>query len=383
MPRSITLYRVFVASPSDVADEREAIEEVIRELNLSAVEAQGAQLQLLKWETHAFPDFGTDVQDVVNRQIGDDYDIFLGVMWTRFGTPTSRAGSGTAEEFERAFARYQRDRDALRLMLYFKDAPLEPSKLDLQQLGEVRQFQERVGNLGGLYWKFKDRSELEKLLRLQLTRVLRELSGRQSISASSVPTPPDGSDDELGIYDYSERLAASVQQVTKVVELIGQANVTLGDRTRARAADLEKLASRAPNIDAREVKQITDAAAEDMEAFACTVGPLVPALSENFKSVYQWFEGMLTLTTDFSPPTEADVAAVEGMLDLMIGAIIEAKGAMGSLSNTVVSLPRMSREFNSARRKISAVLTRLDSVLEQNITIAQEMRTGAGRFRRA
>ena len=42
---------------------------------------------------------GIDAQDVINRQLGE-YDIFLGIMNTRFGSPTHRADSGTEEEFD-------------------------------------------------------------------------------------------------------------------------------------------------------------------------------------------------------------------------------------------------------------------------------------------
>ena len=42
---------------------------------------------------------GSDPQQIINSQVSDEYDIFIGILWTRFGTPTERAGSGTEEEF--------------------------------------------------------------------------------------------------------------------------------------------------------------------------------------------------------------------------------------------------------------------------------------------
>jgi hypothetical protein len=87
MPRTETILRVFVASPSDVIEERQLLEEVVKELNLTWSKNLGIRLELVKWETHAFPGIGDDPQAVINTEIGDDYDIFIGIMWTRFGSP--------------------------------------------------------------------------------------------------------------------------------------------------------------------------------------------------------------------------------------------------------------------------------------------------------
>src|ERR1044072_3115408 len=93
--------RVFLASPSDVMDERDAAEGVIADLNQTLGQSKDLVLELVRWETHTRPGFGEDAQDVINGQIGP-YDIFVGVMWKRLGTATLRAASGTAEEVQAA-----------------------------------------------------------------------------------------------------------------------------------------------------------------------------------------------------------------------------------------------------------------------------------------
>ena len=95
-PRDERVFVVFVASPSDMQPQRDALEEVIRELNLTWSRKLGIRLDLVRWETHGVP----DAQDVLNRELPDDPDIFIGLMWGRYGTPTSSAGSGTEEEFQ-------------------------------------------------------------------------------------------------------------------------------------------------------------------------------------------------------------------------------------------------------------------------------------------
>src|SRR5687767_2232153 len=95
MPR----LRIFVASPGDVSQERDIVSVVVQELRRTIGDIRGVELETVRWETHAWPDIGEDAQDVINSQIGE-YDVLVGVMWKRFGTPTKRAKSGTGEEFE-------------------------------------------------------------------------------------------------------------------------------------------------------------------------------------------------------------------------------------------------------------------------------------------
>jgi hypothetical protein len=114
----------------DVEDERGKLEDIIRELNESWSRMLDIRLDLVRWETHAYPGMGIDSQDVINEQIPDDYDLFVGIMWCRYGTPTGRAGSGTVEEFQRAKARYDENPSSVKLMMYFKDEPIPPSHLD-------------------------------------------------------------------------------------------------------------------------------------------------------------------------------------------------------------------------------------------------------------
>ena len=129
MPRQEQIFSVLVASPSDVQDERQSLEEIIQELNITWSRELGIRLELVRWETHAYPGISDDAQEVINQQIPTDYDLFIGVMWCRYGTPTGRAGSGTVEEFNRAKSRYDQDSTSVQLMIYFKDAPI-PRRAD-------------------------------------------------------------------------------------------------------------------------------------------------------------------------------------------------------------------------------------------------------------
>ena len=88
MPRHSLVVQVFVASPSDVTNEREQLETLIFETNKIWGRTLGVIFELIKWENDVRPAFGSDPQSVINSQIGDDYDIFIGILWGKFGTKT-------------------------------------------------------------------------------------------------------------------------------------------------------------------------------------------------------------------------------------------------------------------------------------------------------
>lgn len=48
------------------------------------------RLEILRYQDDVYPDFGRP-QEVVDRLIPQDFDIHLGIMWMRCGTPTTSA----------------------------------------------------------------------------------------------------------------------------------------------------------------------------------------------------------------------------------------------------------------------------------------------------
>ncbi len=143
MPHAKTILTVFVSSPSDVTDERDGVEGVIRAVNAKISRQLRVRLDLARWETDTRPGLGADPQAVIFEQMPDDYDIFVGIMWSRIGTRTNRALSGTVEEFDLAVQRWNADRSSVSVMFYFKEEPI-PISADSTQLKEVQKFRKGI-----------------------------------------------------------------------------------------------------------------------------------------------------------------------------------------------------------------------------------------------
>lgn len=180
MPREEHVISVFLASPGDVQKERTEVKEAIEEFNKAWSRDFGIRLDLLQWETHAFPSIGVDAQDVINRQIPDDYDLFVGIMWHRLGKPTERASSGTVEEFERAIARHTRAPLSIDVMFYFKNTN-PPADHDPAQLSMVHEFRKQVASHGALYWEFNDLKMFGKRVRVHLAHQVQKSPAYKSL----------------------------------------------------------------------------------------------------------------------------------------------------------------------------------------------------------
>lgn len=167
------LFKIFLASPGDTEAERLAADEVVDEINKSIGSRDNFRLDLLKWENDTYPSVGEDGQDVINKQIGSDYQIFVGIMWKKFGSPTKRAGSGTEEEFQLAYDRYTNKKD-IQIMFYFNSAPI-PQDADLMQAQKVKDFKKKIEDLGAYHKPFDSAKDFEKKLRMDLTRYVKDV----------------------------------------------------------------------------------------------------------------------------------------------------------------------------------------------------------------
>lgn len=177
--------RLFVASPGDVSKERDMLNVVVQELNTTIAPYRGLFLELVRWETHCTPDCGRP-QAVINAQIGP-YDVFVGVMWKRFGTPTGHAQSGTEEEFRIAYDAWSQN-GYPRILFYFCQKPFMPRhEEELDQCRRVLGFRRELEQKG-LVWEYAEANAFADTIRPHITRLLLDdARGRSEFPSDEAP----------------------------------------------------------------------------------------------------------------------------------------------------------------------------------------------------
>lgn len=162
-----TVVRVLIASPGDTGQARVLLRDVLQEWNSLHAEDTHVMLLPVMWERDATPEMGDRPQGIINRQLVDASDILVGIFWTRLGTPTSEAESGTAEEIERFI------RAGKPVLIYFSQEPVVPNSIDAEEYGRLNTFRESLKERG-LFDGYSSQEELWRKATAALTRTIRQ-----------------------------------------------------------------------------------------------------------------------------------------------------------------------------------------------------------------
>lgn len=178
MPRQSTIFEILIASPSDVVDERRVLAEVSEDWNSANSRARGISLQPLRWELDAVPTQGGRPQEILNKQLVENADILMAVFWSRLGTPTGQALSGTVEEIEHF------RRSGKPVLLYFCEAAI-PHDHDPEQFRHLNEYRRTLEGRG-LYQTFRSGEDLRRRATRDLARTIYDLiSGPTATPKSS------------------------------------------------------------------------------------------------------------------------------------------------------------------------------------------------------
>ncbi|MCX4621435.1 hypothetical protein [Streptomyces albogriseolus] len=192
---------MLISCPGDVAEsDRGVIHRSVNRWNFNY--GRHFQLTILPiwWGENASGEFGQHPQDVINAQLVDDADIALAVFWTRLGTESDRALSGTAEEIERM----AKAGKTVSILQCTRPAPID---CNLEQLAALRGYLKSL-EPNALVMSYESDSDLasriDNLLSRQATIFMAKISDSKS----------HGPQEDAGVWpsiDFKERLDTSAR----------------------------------------------------------------------------------------------------------------------------------------------------------------------------
>ena len=189
MPFEATVYRVLIASPGDVLQERDVVERAIINWDDEHARDRGVVFLPVRWERTS-PRGGISGQEAINEDLVDTSDVLIGVFWSRIGEKTASDDSGSIEEIRR-FARSGKPYG-----LFFNNAPI-PMHHDPEQFKSLRAFKSEVhsfdSELRGLTQDFASDDELLRFVGRFLTDTLRRLQASEQSDRDSRPRGPAAS----------------------------------------------------------------------------------------------------------------------------------------------------------------------------------------------
>lgn len=172
------VYRVMLASPSDVKEERDIFPEILDAWNAQNSFHEKAVILPIKWETHSIPEMGDRPQAIINKLLVNDSDILVGIFWTKLGTPTGIADSGSVEEIEEFRL------NGKPVLLYFSDAPVVAGSINIEQYQSLKAFKDKCF-LEGLVETYDSINEFRGKLMRHLLGTVRRLQGNETNKLNS------------------------------------------------------------------------------------------------------------------------------------------------------------------------------------------------------
>ena len=133
-----------------------------------------------QWETQATPRAGIRPQEALNCLLVQGCDILVGMFWTKLGTDTGVAESGTVEEINQFVA------GGKPAILYFSKRPIDPDKIDPRQHQRLRKFKTATYKKA-LVGSFSRVDELRRTLLRDLVSVVRELRAQRPSLRGGLP----------------------------------------------------------------------------------------------------------------------------------------------------------------------------------------------------
>ena len=159
------MIRIFLASSSELSEERIAFEEYFRRQN-DYLRREGIYLEIIRWEHFLDAMSKTRLQDEYNQKVRE-CDVFVSLFFTK-------AGRFTEEEFDIAFGQFRNSGRPL-VYTYFKDADAKVSSLKSKDLETRENFIAKLRSLGHYPTEYGSTDELKIHFRDQIPMIREKL----------------------------------------------------------------------------------------------------------------------------------------------------------------------------------------------------------------
>ncbi len=162
------VYQILISSPSAVIEEGRIVFEEINKWNSLYSKYFEIVFLPVSWKTHSIPKMGGRSQELLNKQFVRSCDALIAMFWTRIGSSTGKAKSGTIEEIEELIALEKP------VSLYFSDLPKHQNEIDNVQYEKLKSFKEEQ-YLKGLVKNFDSHEEFQEDIKKYFAKLAQKL----------------------------------------------------------------------------------------------------------------------------------------------------------------------------------------------------------------
>jgi hypothetical protein len=381
MPKNVLQFKILIASPTDVKQERDSVDAVISELNRTYGDRLNVVISIVKWETHSAPSVGENSsQDVIDGDFRDDYDIFIGLFWKKYGTPVMGSESGTAHEFKNAYKRFQKSPKSLKIMFYFKNSGTEfLSEINPEDLSKIYKFKTELEEKHILYWEFSTLENFNYQLRSHIPMRLDELLSEQTTN-EELKTKTSNSvylaeiNEEFGVVDYDEKVSKNFDDATKAIIAILSAMSCVGIELTTKANEIPILVKRRTFKSREDIRLFLISIADSINKFSDKLEEHFPNFFSSFRDgTISLLDLILIFKYDKRWNKEVEISDYIVMLSDILESIHLSVSEFKMLIGVVSGLPNISKELNIPKKRLVEVLYKCLEQLELCENISEDI----------
>jgi len=383
--KEIKQINLFISCPGDIKDELNSIEVIVKELNKTFDKISNFSIQIVHWNEDTYTDIGEDGQEIINNQI--DYDILIGILWMKLGTPTKRDKSGTVEEINRAIKNPEKQQ-----LIYFKTAtPNNLNDIITPDLDDIMLFKEELSKKL-LYKEFENIEKFETLFRLNLSSLIKDKfidKQEDTISPTEIVLPKKdvkyqnivslideienstkGDFGDIDIFEINENGYECFDKIT--INL-----TTLTDYLKKLTTNLNKGTeeiNQANNIkDTRlklsRAKKVVNRLSKELDEFNDEINSELPDFSENLKEVGKVTSDIFLTLKSYRGIDEYDI---ESNTIAFRDSMESAMNSTAEMLKEIMNWPAINLKFNTSKRNTEVTLKDLTKEIMFGLTLIDE-----------
>lgn len=379
MPKQFTKYTIFLSSPTDLDSERNEIPNLIEELNKTYGKSNDVYFDLIKWETHSAPGITHEyTQQIINDDIGDDYDIFLGMIWKKFGTKTAVAESGTEEEFLRALERFKNGEN-IQILFYFKSDAIPLDEIIPDEITKIKNFKENLKSNNILYGTFHNVEDLINKLRIHIPKrtdsLLNNFLIKDSVKKELKDDKFDTSsiNEDIGILDFIIQFDDYTANVNLALNNISDATSIIAEEFTNKTAELDRI-KKLPNFNKNLVASSLGRTAKIIDNYTNRLLLESPLYEENFEAAIRVCSIYINNINKDNIGDNIDtlkslLKEIKNLKDNIPNAI---NGMMG-FYDVIQNWPHVYSVLTKSRNKLLSQLDSLNSTLKTSYNLSNEL----------
>ncbi|MGB0879432.1 MAG: hypothetical protein ACPGTO_02580 [Polaribacter sp.] len=383
--KKIKQINLFISCPGDIKDELNSIEVIVKEINKTTGKISNFAIQIVHWDEDTYTDIGEDGQEIINNQI--DYDILVGILWMRLGTPTKRDKSGTVEEINRAIENPEKQQ-----LIYFKTAtPSNLNSINTSELDGIMLFKKELsGKI--LYKEFQSIEKFETLFRLNLSNLIKDkfIDIQKPLEASTritlpkkdvkyqkivslieeIENPSKGNFEGIDIFDINEngyecfdKITINLATLTSYLEKL-TVNLNRGTEEINQANNIKDT-----RLKLSKAKKVVSKLSKELDEFNDEINSELPNFSKNLKEVGKTTSDIfLTLKSygiDDEYSIESNIVAFRDSME-------SAMNSTAEMLKEIMKWPPINLKFNTSRRNTEIALKNLTKEIMFGLTLIDE-----------